>query len=74
MLWTKNMTTVKIENKKLERDTNSKALLNTNRNALEQYKIERKRKQGEIEDINNMKRDIAELKEMVGQLLGKQNG
>jgi|TARA_Y100000310_G_scaffold298766_1_gene333005 hypothetical protein len=68
------MTTVKIENKKLERDTNSKALLNTNRNALEQYKIERKRKQGEIEDINNMKRDIAELKEMVGQLLGKQNG
>jgi hypothetical protein len=68
------MTTVKIENKKLERDTNSKALLNTNRNALEQYKIERKRKQGEIEDINNMKRDISELKEMVGQLLGKQNG
>ena len=74
MLWHKNMTTVKIENKKLERDTNSKALLNTNRNALEQYKIERKRKQGEIEDINNMKRDISELKEMVGQLLGKQNG
>jgi len=28
----------------------------------------------EIEDINNMKKDIAELKEMIGQLLGKQNG
>ena len=74
MLWHKNMTTVKIENKKLERDINSKAILNTNRSALEQYKIERKRKQGEIEDINNMKKDIAELKEMIGQLLGKQNG
>ena len=74
MLWHKNMTTVKIENKKLERDINSKAILNTNRTALEQYKIERKRKQGEIEDINNMKKDISELKEMIGQLLGKQNG
>jgi hypothetical protein len=68
------MTTVKIENKKLERDINSKALLSTNRNALENYKIERKRKEVEMKDINNMKRDIAELKEMIGQLLGKQNG
>ena len=74
MLWHKNMATVKIENKKLERDIKSKAILSTNRTALEQYKIERKRKQGEIEDINNMKKDIAELKEMIGQLLGKQNG
>ena len=74
MLWHKNMATVKIENKKLDRDINSKAILSTNRTALEQYKIERKRKQGEIEDINNMKKDIAELKEMIGQLLGKQNG
>ena len=74
MLWHKNMTTVKIENKKLERDINSKAILNTNRSALEQYKIDRKRKQVEVEDINNMKKDIAELKEMIGQLLGKQNG
>jgi hypothetical protein len=68
------MTTVKIENKKLERDVNSKALLNTNRNALENYKIERERRLAEKDDINNMKRDIAELKEMIGQLLGKQNG
>ena len=68
------MTTVKIENKKLERDINSKAILNTNRSALEQYKIDRKRKQVEVEDINNMKKDISELKEMIGQLLGKQNG
>ena len=68
------MKTVKIENKKLERDLNSKAVLNTNRNALENYKMERKKRLSEIEDINNMKKDIAELKEMIGQLLGKQNG
>jgi hypothetical protein len=75
------MSNIKIANKKLERDMNSKAILNTNRTALEQYKIERKRKQAELDDINNMKEDIkenklklVELKEMIGQLLGKQNG
>ena len=75
------MSNIKIANKKLERDMNSKAILNTNRTALEQYKIERKRKQSELVDINNMKEDIkenklklVELKEMIGQLLGKQNG
>ena len=75
------MSNIKIANKKLERDMNSKAILNTNRTALEQYKIERKRKQSELDDINNMKEDIkenklklVELKEMIGQLLGKQNG
>jgi len=75
------MSNIKIANKKLERDMNSKAILNTNRTALDQYKIERKRKQAELDDINNMKEDIkenklklVELKEMIGQLLGKQNG
>ena len=68
------MKKVQIENRKLERDINSKAVLNTNRTALEQYKMIRKKKQEEIDDINNMKKDIAELKEMIGQLLGKQNG
>jgi len=68
------MKTVKIENTKLERDLNSKAVLNNNRTALEQYKMLRKQKLAEMADINNMKKDIAELKEMIGQLLGKQNG
>ena len=49
-------------------------LLNTNKKALDSYKIARKRKLSEIEDINNMKKDIAELKEMIKTLLGKQNG
>ena len=48
--------------------------LNTNINALEQYKMEKKRLEDEKNDINNMKKDIAELKEMIAQLLGKQNG
>jgi len=68
------MKTVRIENSKLERDVHSKAVLSTNRNALESYKMERNRKLAEMNDINNMKKDIQELKEMIQQLMGKQNG
>ncbi len=68
------MNTVKIDDKKLERDLNSKAVLSTNLNALETYKMARKKRQEEISDINNMKKDIDELKEMIKKLLGKQNG
>jgi hypothetical protein len=66
--------TVKISETSYVRDINSKAILNTNRNALENYKIAKKRKEAEINDINNMKREISELKVMIQQLLGKQNG
>ena len=68
------MKNVKIEQTQYVRDVNSKAVLNTNKKALDSYKIARKRKMNEIEDINNMKKDIAELKEMIKTLLGKQNG
>ena len=68
------MKTVKIQDTKYIRDINSKAVLNTNRNALEQYKLERQRREAEKNDINRMKEDIVELKEMIKTLLGKQNG
>ena len=68
------MKTVKIQDTKYIRDINSKAVLNTNRNALEQYKLERQRRAAEKNDINRMKEDIVELKKMIKKLLGKQNG
>ena len=68
------MKTVKIQDTKYIRDINSKAVLNTNRNALEQYKLERQRREAEKNDINTMKEDIVELKKMIKKLLGKQNG
>jgi hypothetical protein len=68
------MKTVKVEETQYVRDVNSKAILNTNLKALENYKIEKKRKQAEIDDINNMKQEISEIKEILQQLLGKQNG
>jgi hypothetical protein len=68
------MKTVKIDGTKQVRDLNSKAVLSTNLNALERYKFEKKRKEAELSDINNMKSDILELKQMIKTLLGKQNG
>jgi hypothetical protein len=68
------MKTVDIDNKKLERDLNSKAILSTNMNALENYKEARKQKQQEAEELKSMKNDIVELKEMIQTLIGKQNG
>ncbi len=68
------MKTVDIDNKQLQRDLNSKAVLSTNMNALENYKMARKQKQQEVEELKSMKSDIAELKEMVKILIGKQNG
>ena len=68
------MKNIKIEQTQYVREVNSKAVLNTNKKALDNYKVARKRKMNEIEDINNMKRDISELKEMIKTLLGKQNG
>ena len=68
------MKDIKIDETKYVRDVDSKAILNTNRNALQNYKIARQKKIDEINDINNMKKDIAELKEMIKTLLGKQHG
>tara|TARA_B100000029_G_scaffold189427_1_gene187312 strand:+ start:397 stop:603 length:207 start_codon:yes stop_codon:yes gene_type:complete len=68
------MKNIKINETPYVRDADSKAILNTNRNALQNYKIARQKKIDEINDINNMKKDIAELKEMIKTLLGKQHG
>ena len=65
------MKTVKVKETQYVRDINSKAILNTNRNALENYKLARKRKEQEISDINSMKQDILELKELVKKLIEK---
>ena len=60
------------DNPDLVRDTNTNALLNTSLSSLENYK-KRKRRQKEIdralEEINSMKVEIAELKEMLRQIL-----
>ena len=54
------------------RDNNSNAILNTNINALEQYKVERIRREKEqsilqncVDDINSLKDDMQEIKNLL---------
>ena len=57
---------------KFVRDDTSKAVLNTDRNALEQYKIEKIRRENEyntlqncVDDINTLKDDMQEIKNLL---------
>ena len=57
---------------KFVRDNNSKAVLNTDVNALEQYKIARDRKMKEesilqncVDDISSLKDDMQEIKNLL---------
>ena len=60
---------------KFVRDDTSKAVLNTDRNALEQYKIEKIRRENEyntlqncVDDINTLKDDMQEIKNLLLKL------
>ena len=57
---------------KFIRDDTSRAVLNTDRNALEQYKIERTRRENEhnalqncVDDINSLKDDMQYIKNLL---------
>jgi galactokinase len=62
------------ENPELIRDMNSKAVLNTNLTAMQAYKKKREKQQeiqSAVEDINNMKQDINDLKTLMQRILEK---
>ena len=60
---------------KFVRDNNSKAILNTDVSALEQYKIARDKKRKEesilqncVDDISSLKDDVTEIKNLLLKL------
>ena len=62
------------ENPELIRDMDSKAVLNTNLNALRAYKKKREKQQeiqSAVEDINNLRQEVNELKTLMQRLLDK---
>ena len=62
------------ENERLVRDTDNLAILNTDRSALKAHdqKIAQLRKQkAQEEEINNLKRDVSEIKDMLRILIEK---
>jgi hypothetical protein len=62
------------ENPELIRDMDSKAVLNTNLTALQAYKKKREKQQeiqSAVEDINNLRQEVNELKTLMQRLLDK---
>lgn len=60
------------DNDKLSRDPNSKALLNNDKRALQEYKARKKQKAeqiGLLQRIDKQDQELAELKAMVNDLL-----
>jgi hypothetical protein len=53
----------------MARDTNSKAIINTNSKALKQAKEIRERKLKEKQEIQNLKNDVQEIKSTLEQIL-----
>lgn len=64
------------ENERLVRDSGTLAILNTDKTAIRSHeqKMELLRKQkAQEEEINNIKSDISEIKDLLRQLLGQNN-
>ena len=63
-----------VDNKDLVRLKDSKAVLNTNVNELNKYKVEREEKmklKRLVEESEKMKDDIQEIKSLLKQLIGQ---
>lgn len=58
-------------NTTLKRDSFSKAIINTDKNAYEKYISMREQKNREREEIESIKNDLAEVKTLLAQLAAK---
>ena len=66
------MERLKVENSHLVRDSYSKALLSTDKSGLDKYLREKKKKeveQAKFAEIDSLKNEVNELKDMVKELL-----
>ena len=58
---------VRVKDTSYVRDVHSKAILNTNRSELDEYN-NKKKIMSKVNDINTIKQDVAELRNMVEKL------
>ena len=56
------------------KDENSGAVLSVDNNALHAYKIKRSQQNNIISDINNIKQELGELKDMLSTIISSQKG
>lgn len=62
---------VKIENEPgYVKDKACQAIISTDNSGLEAYRARRKREQDRLDEINNLKQDVAEIKDLLRQILG----
>lgn len=62
---------VKVQNEiALERDMGSRAIINTDIDAYNKYMARKQAKEEEKRELDNLKNEVRELKEMVQNLLG----
>lgn len=59
---------VKVTDTSYVRDINSKAILNTNKKELQEYHNKRNM-MSKINEINNLKEEVAEIKDMMQKIL-----
>jgi|TARA_Y100001949_G_scaffold63751_1_gene53995 glycerol-3-phosphate responsive antiterminator len=59
---------MEVEQTKYIRDKNSKAILQSDRIALDNYRMAKKQKESEINVINTLVNDVEELKNTIRQL------
>jgi hypothetical protein len=64
------MKTLKIkDNEELVRDVNTQAVLNSNMSSLEKYKARRDKDREMNDDVQTLKNDMKEIKELLQQLI-----
>ena len=71
------MARVATENRGIVRDTNSRALINTDKDAFTMYKAKRdsdKNAKDIVKDVQNLKQDMFEIKQMLYNLIRESNG
>ena len=71
------MTRVATEEKHLIRDTNSKAVINTDRTAFTMYKAKRehdKKANDLVDDVTDLKQDMHEIKQMLHSIIRGTDG
>lgn len=65
------------DHKFLIRDMYSKAILNTDESLIrqhEKYMLDKQKEKDRVTEINNLKKEIIEIKELLKMLLGNRNG
>lgn len=59
------------DNEKLVRDSESSAVINTDRREYEALMTQKKRQQTLVEDINNLKEEVDDIKDLLREILKK---